>query len=595
MNPFTRLAVLSLVTLSSACGSGGGGDPVPPGMSNPPNDPPAAPVVSIGWTTRQLTFSWASVPGATSYRLLRNPDGASGFTQVGADLSGNATGTTLDVAVHRHDWAHALYRVDACGLGGCSASTPVGAAAAMLQTIGYLKADNAESFDHLGFALAVSADGNTLAASAIGEANLEGAVYLFVRNGAHWIQQAYLKSSNVEAGDQFGFALALSADGEMLAVGAIGESSRATGVDGDQTNNDFGGSGAVYLFQRGSTGQWSQQAYVKASNTGTGDSFGASLALSADGDTLAVGALFENSNARGIDGDQSDDTASSAGAVYVFSRDAGQIWSQQAYVKGSNTDARDEFGSGLSLSADGNTLAVGAFGEDSRATGVGGDQNDNLASHAGAAYVFTRAAGQWSQQAYVKSSLADPDDAFGFSLALSGDGNTLAVSAPGEASRSKGVGGVQSDNNAPDAGAAYVFTRTAGVWSQQAYVKASNTETLDRFGFALALSADGSTLAVGAFLEDGNAQGIDGDQANNDSNDAGAAYVFARAGTKWSQQAYVKAPNMDSSDAFARSFALSADGGMLVVGATGEASNATIIGGDQTNNDAPEAGAAYVF
>lgn len=552
-------------------------------------------MVTIGWTTRQLTFSWASVAGATSYRLLRNPDGASGFTQVGVDLSASATGATLDVAVHRHDWAHALYRVDACSAHGCSSSTPLSAAAAMLQTIGYLKPDNAESFDHFGFALALSADGSTLAASAIGEANLEGAVYVFVRSGVHWTQKAYLKASNVEAGDQFGFALALSADGATLAVSAIGESSRATGVDGDQTNNDFSSSGAVYMFERDSTDQWSQQAYVKASNTGAGESFGGSLALSADGSTMAVGAVFENSNARGIDGDQSDNSANSAGAVYVFSRNAGQSWSQQAYVKGSNTEARDEFGSGLGLSSDGNTLAVGAFGEDSRATGIGGDQNDNLASLAGAAYVFTRAAGQWSQEAYVKASLADPDDAFGFALSLSGDGNTLAVAAPGEASRSKGVGGVQSDNNAPDAGAAYVFTRTAGVWSQQAYVKASNTETLDRFGFALALSADGSTLAVGAFLEDSNAQGIGGDQANNDSSDAGAAYVFTRAGTKWSQQSYVKAPNMDASDAFARSFAVSADGNMLVVGATGEASDATTIGGDQSNNDAPGAGAAYVF
>jgi hypothetical protein len=552
-------------------------------------------VVTLTWTTRQLAFSWTSVAGAASYRLLRNPDGAGGFAQVGVDLSANATSTTLDISVHRLDWAHALYRVDACNASGCSSSTPAGAAAAMLQSIGYLKASNAEAFDHFGFALALSADGDVIAVGAIGEASLEGGVYVFARHGAQWSEEAFIKASNVEEGDQFGFALALSADGTTLAAGAIGESSRATGIGGDETNNAFGSAGAVYVFKRDSMHQWSQQAYVKASNTGVGDSFGATLALSADGNTMAVGALFENSDAKGINGDQSDNSASSAGAVYVFTRDAGQLWSQQAYIKASNPEARDEFGSGVALSSDGNTLAVGAFGEDSRATGIGGDQNDNSASLAGAAYVFTRAAGQWSQQAYVKASLADPDDAFGFALSLSGDGNTLAVSAPSEASRSKGVGGVQSDNTAPNAGAAYVFTRTAGVWSQQAYIKASNTETLDRFGFALALSADGSTLAVGAFLEDSNAQGVGGDQASNDSSDAGAAYVFTRTGTKWSQLSYVKAPNMDASDAFARSFGISADGNLLVVGATGEASNATSVGGDQTNNDAPEAGAAYVF
>jgi hypothetical protein len=130
-------------------------------------------------------------------------------------------------------------------------------------------------------------------------------------------------------------------------------------------------------------GVWSQQAYVKASNTEVSDQFGASLALS--GDSLAVGAPGEDSNATGINGNQADNSASTSGAVYVFTRTGG-VWSQQAYVKASNTGALDEFGTSLALS--GNTLAIGAYFEDSNATGIGGNQSDNSAQDSGAVYVY---------------------------------------------------------------------------------------------------------------------------------------------------------------------------------------------------------------
>jgi len=133
----------------------------------------------------------------------------------------------------------------------------------------------------------------------------------------------------------------------------------------------------VYVFSR-STGTWAQQAYVKASNASAGDRFGFSLALSADGNSLAVGAYQEDSNATGIDGNQANDLAVNSGAVYVFSR-SGSTWSQQAYVKASNTAANDNFGYAVALSGDGNTLAVGAHNEDSNATGINGIQANNSA------------------------------------------------------------------------------------------------------------------------------------------------------------------------------------------------------------------------
>ena len=277
-----------------------------------------------------------------------------------------------------------------------------------------------------------------------------------------------MKASNTEASDNFGRAVALAADGNTLAVSAWGEDSNFTGVDNVsgidsyQADNSDALAGAVYVFIN-SSGTWSQQAYVKASNTDPNDYFGSALALSADGSTLAVGAYAEASNAIGIDYDttgtnpgQSYNYAGGAGAVYVFARSSG-LWSQQAYVKASNTDLYDYFGSALALSADGNILAVGAWGEASSATGVGGDQSDNSVSGAGAVYVLTRGSGLWSQQAYVKASNTDANDIFGRALALSADGNNLAVGAWGEASKATGVGGDQSDNSVSGAGAVYVY------------------------------------------------------------------------------------------------------------------------------------------
>ena len=147
--------------------------------------------------------------------------------------------------------------------------------------------------------------------------------------------------------------------------------------------------GAVYLFT-GDDGEWSEQAYIKASNTGANDTFGARLALSGDGNTLAVGAQLEDSAGQGVDALQDDDSAQEAGAVYLFTRE-GSSWTQIAYLKGSNTEAFDEFGSSLTLNGDGTLMAVGARGEDSGATGLDADQIDNSAFESGAVYMFSRA------------------------------------------------------------------------------------------------------------------------------------------------------------------------------------------------------------
>ncbi|MFO0973781.1 MAG: thrombospondin type 3 repeat-containing protein [Phycisphaerae bacterium] len=395
-------------------------------------------------------------------------------------------------------------------------------------------------------------------------------------------QQAYLKASNPGITDAFGESVAVS--GDTVVVGARWEDSSATGINGNQSNDGATDSGAAYVFVRNG-GVWSQQAYLKASNTQAGDSFGNSVAI--NGDTVVVGAIYEDSAATGVNGNQADNSASNSGAAYVFVRDVNGAWSQQAYLKASNTGAGDQFGAALALSGD--TLVVGADSEASGATGVNGNQLDNSTTGAGAAYVFTRNGGVWSQQAYLKASNTGVADHFGAAVAVSGD--TVVIGAYQEDSNATGVNGNQADNSAVNAGAVYVFVRSGSVWSQQAYIKGSNTGAGDFFGFSVGISGD--TVVVGAAQEDSSATGVNGNQADNSAADAGAVYVFVRSGSVWSQQAYIKASNAETTDLFGQSVGI--DGDTIVVTTIAEDSNATGVNGDQADNSAASSGAAYIF
>jgi hypothetical protein len=398
-------------------------------------------------------------------------------------------------------------------------------------------------------------------------------------------QTAYIKASNPGEEDHFGHAIALSGDGNTLAVGAPMESSGAKGINGKGENEPGDSSGAVYVYNRTGTG-WAQQAYIKASNAGGDDQFGFAVTLSGDGNTLAVSAPYEDSAATGINGNQADNSMPNSGAAYVFSR-TGTTWVQQAYVKASNTgekDEGDEFGYSIALSDDGNTLAVGAIGEDSAAKGINGDQTDNAANGAGAVYVYTRSSATWAQQAYVKSSNTARNIMYGYSVSLSANGDTMAV---GEFDADRGKG------------ALYVMIRSGSTWSQQARLQASNAEAQDSMACWVAISDDGNTIAAGSLDEDSLLTGIQPPDAgaNDEKTDksAGAAYVFVRNGTTWSQQAFIKASNTGEDDWFGLHLALSGDGNTLAVGASNEDSAAQGINGKQDDDSADEAGAAYFF
>lgn len=395
------------------------------------------------------------------------------------------------------------------------------------------------------------------------------------------IQLAYIKAQYPGSYDRFAHCVAIS--GDTAVVGSPGEDGASAGVYGDQSSDGISGSGAAYIFVRKGT-TWELQAYVKATNPGVWDEFGASVAI--DGDTVVVGAPYEDSNATGVGGNQFNDNTINSGAAYVYKR-FGLTWGPDAYLKATNTGVEDQFGYSVAVSGD--KIVVGAPFEDSNATGINGNQLDDTAWSSGAAYVYTRVASTWSSQLYLKASNTGLEDWFGYDLGLSGQ--TLVVGAPLESSHATGINGDQSDNSAKYSGAAYVFQLAGEVVYQDAYIKASNTDNGDYFGTAVAI--DGATLVIGARYEAGSAAGVNGDDTDNSLPDAGAAYVFAKSGSTWSQQAYLKTATTSGPDRFGMSVAISGD--HIVVGAPYERSKATGNDGDQTDTSVITAGAAFRF
>jgi len=337
-------------------------------------------------------------------------------------------------------------------------------------------------------------------------------------------QQAKLTASDAQAGDFFGHATALSSDGNTAIIGAVSEDTGGAGA------------GAAYIFTRSGT-TWSQEAKIQASDAQAGDSFGIAVAISDDGNTVIVGAYEEDAGAGG---------STDSGAAYVFTR-SGTTWSQEAKLMSSDIQAGDYFGSSVAISSDGNTVSVSGIFDDT--PGI----------DAGSVYVFTRSGTTWSQQAKIQSSDIQAGDNLGRIVSLSDDGNTLFVGARNE------------DTGGTDAGSAYIFTRSGTTWSQEAKIQASDAQAGDFFGFGGFISGDGNTVIVGAYLED------------TGGTDAGAAYIFTRSGTTWSQEAKLTASDAQAGDSFGMSVCVSRDGNTAIVGAYLEDTGGT------------DAGSAYIF
>lgn len=553
--------------------------------TNAPSEPLQSPQANLELVADKIfRLSWETVQGAQFYRVLENMDGVSGFNQISEDL--NLSTQFYDHRVALYLSVGARYIVQACNANGCTDSDELLVSGTLEGGIAYLKSRFPDREDRLGSSVSISADGNTLAAGAVGEsssavgvngnqddnsAESSGAAYVFARIDGVWQEQAYLKASNTDEDDEFGYTISLSADGNTLAVGTFKERSGATGINGDQSLNSSRFSGAVYMFTR-DNGRWQQQAYLKPDRNYARALFGRNISLNADGNTLAVSAALGNCATTGVVADNSD---TSSGVVYVFERN-NHTWQQQACLESDDNSVPASFGGSQDLSANGDILAIGSISNEAP----------------GSVYVFERSNGTWQQQDHLRADILGLHGSVGRSISISADGKILAMGARDEGSATTGVNGNQNDTSAQQSGAAYVFARINENWQQQAYIKASNTNIRDQFGYDVALSADGKSLAVHSRFERSASTGINGDQtATGNVRPWGAIYVFVQSGEGWRQQAFVKSPYEEYPQG--GSIDLSADGTTLAVGASSDSGSSTTIGDLQDNTRF--SGAVYLY
>ncbi|GGY68216.1 hypothetical protein GCM10011613_10530 [Cellvibrio zantedeschiae] len=530
-------------------------------FSSTPVTPPGSgtwPDVKVSASgTKTLKFDWTAVSGATYYKLLKKADSNAAFVQVGSDFTTNSV--TDPVSVHLTDWVNSRYKVQACNNAGCQDSNAIIVDSAMVSAISYLKA------------------------------------------------------SNTDANDWFGWSVVISGDGKTMAVGAPAESSNAKGVNGDQTSNASPTAGAVYVFAK-VNGNWQQEAYLKASNTEQpGDGFTANIpnpnarfgyqvALSTDGNTLAVSAINEDSVSIGVNCDPHNDTYLSSaaanssssqsyvtrttntdiGAVYVFKR-VGVQWTQQAYIKpllgyyfGNSNMA---FGYSLALSGDGKTLAVGTAAENTYGSGIvtpSGDSNSSTAFKC-----------------------------IDFSSSSSTSSSSSSSSTSSSSSSSSNSSSSSSEAGGPNSGAVYIYKlKDDGAWVEEAYVKAADAGKDDLFGAAITLSNDGNSLAVGAPGEDSKDSSANDDIITIDTQigllNNGGVYVFAREASKWQQTVKIKPSYNQWNQGFGAAVSISGDGKTLAVGTPGDAVKNAGINPDVGTYDpkdtaAYDSGAVYIF
>jgi trimeric autotransporter adhesin len=524
--------------------------------------PPSAPQVTTGADLKRLIFDWDPVPGATHYQLQVSTWPGRPFEVVRDDIAAPKTRVALPIASHLIFWEYVRYVVAACNAAGCTSSGEIAVQDQMLDTIGYFKA------------------------------------------------------SNTEAGDMLGQDVALSYDGQTLAVTAKREASSATGAGGDQAANDSPGSGAVYVYRRNGA-NWQQEAYLKAGENQSEQLFGTgepadwrALSISRDGSVIAVGASHQDVSGT-VD----------AGAVYVYERSSAGSWSLVATLHAPRTRAGDFFGASLELSLNGRTLKVSSSGP-----------RDGEGYAEGRSHIYVRAEAGWRHSTTIRPFYAGDQCAVtrmsadgqtlvqycgsysggtrrivtlkrsdgdwlhasdlpitaGFTLqqplALNADATQMAVQQPRFAEREVQI---------------YRWFEGVG-WSPETnFLPPQNSPASASYGMSLAFNGDGTLLAIGEprgpysgagvlypayFDEAGEQQGIVHLLLREDSNPE-----------HWAQISWIKAPNPGNGDAFGNAVALSGSGRVLAVGAPEEDGAATGVDGNREDDSAPDAGAVYLY
>jgi len=374
--------------------------------------------------------------------------------------------------------------------------------------------------DRFGQSVATSADGKTIIVGAIideiGVTTGTGVVYVYDRQGNSFNQVGILTGSlAVDTNDNFGYSVATSADGKTIIVGAYNDEIGATL-----------GAGVAYVYDRAGN-SFNQVGILTGSlAVDANDFFGTSVATSADGKTIVVGATSDEIGA-----------TTGTGAAYVFNRQ-GNSFNQVGILTGSlAVDTNDLFGISVATSADGKTIIVGAFLDEIGAT-LG----------AGVAYVYDRVGSSFNQVGILTGSLAvDANDNFGISVATSADGKTIIVG-----SNNDEIGATANT------GAVYVYDRQGNSFNQVGILTGSYAiDSNDKFGTSVATSADGKTIIVGATQDE-----------IGETLSTGVAYVFNRQGNSFNRVGILTGSlAVDASDLFGISVATSADGKTVIVGA----------------------------
>ncbi|MEO8017403.1 MAG: hypothetical protein ABI769_06295 [Pseudomonadota bacterium] len=522
---------------------------------------PAAPQVTVGAPVlKVLQFNWLPVPGATQYELYFKPNASSPFALYGNPIQAPRTIASLTIPVHTLDWVNARYKVSACNAAGCTDSAEISVQDLMLTSIGYVKASNPDASDAFGYRLQLSQDGNTLVASAFEGSNAtgvngnqadnssaaSGAVYVFRRVGAGWRQEAYLKPDMNHSFQYFGLSfqaeqrsISVSANGALVAVGAPGEQFGTVPL-----------AGAVYLFARAANGTWSQSYKIQLPTPQYYDYFGMAVDLNDAGTLLEVSSKAPYTS-----------QMQSVGTTRVFKLVAG-VWVLDA----SFIPERDQ-SCPSRMSGSGSVIVSICSGGDGRSslrayTQIGGnwtrmqdmqlyDQTRSFVptvSGNGArvavairnpytgtdqVLVLLPYYKQWLPEAYIEPPPGAVDNSmrgWGESLAFNRNGTMLAIGNSKSSNGGAGVSDLPQPASSPPPsnqdGAVYVYQRGESGWTFLKMVKAPNPAHEDFFGRDIALSGNGLTLAVGALGEDSAARGIDGNQANNSKETAGAVYLY---------------------------------------------------------------------
>jgi len=491
---------------------------------------------------KTFRFEWDASASATFYRVLENSDRVSGFSNISGDLDANTLRYDHRVALLKR--MNASYIVQACNAQGCTDSEEVSVPDSLAQAVGYFKANDAEARDYFGSQVALSSDGNTMAITRTGEWAIESAtrlegIYIYARIDGAWQQQAILESSGTLSFGRYGQSLSLSSNGDSLAVGSEEEFSR------DAEGNLFRNEGAVYLYRRES-GRWREEVRFESERDRGSSFFGSSVSLSLDGGTLAVGARGE-------------------GLVIIYELVGGE-WLEVSRISANTPRSGFQFGGAVSLNGNGNTLAVGA---------------DDHMFEGGAAYVFVRNDSGWQQQAIlIPDDLVD-DAFFGRNISLDADGDVLTVGAPGWR--------FFEDDERAAQGAAYVFRNVGGTWQQEARLNTSFSG--DHTGGAVDLSGDGSTLVV-----------LSSKFVTVYKNDGVNWPIYLRFNSSMALVSDGSTTELDENDrpsvqGFSQfsSISLSGDSETLAIGASNEDSAAREINGDRFDESRTDSGAVFLF